>query len=47
MIFGKMMPSRMTMTNLVKHIKTNVIIHEAQYNIPIDDKYFNPMRFYK
>jgi len=21
--------------------------HEAEYDIPIDDKYFNPMRFYK
>jgi len=47
MISGKLMPSRMTMTNLVKQSKTIVIIHEAQYNIPIDDKYFNPMRFYK
>jgi len=47
MISGKLMPTRMTMINLIKQSKTVVIIHEAQYDVPIDDKYFNPMRFYK
>ena len=46
-ISGRLMPTRMTMTNLIKQSKTVVIIHEAEYDIPIDDKYFNPMRFYK
>jgi len=46
-ISGRLMPTRMTMTNLIKQSKTVVIIHEAEYDVPIDDKYFNPMRFYK
>ncbi|MBN2600740.1 MAG: outer membrane lipoprotein-sorting protein [Candidatus Marinimicrobia bacterium] len=46
-ISGKLMPTKMTMTNLIKQSKTVVLIHEAEYDIPIDDKYFNPMRFYK
>lgn len=46
-ISGKLMPTRMTMTNLIKQSKTVVIIHEAEYDVPIDEKYFNPMRFYK
>lgn len=46
-ISGRLMPTRMTMLNLIKQSKTVVIMHEAQYDIPIDDKYFNPMRFYK
>ena len=46
-ISGRLMPTRMTMLNLVKQSKTVVIIHEAQYDVPIDEKYFNPMRFYK
>jgi hypothetical protein len=41
------MPTRMTMLNLIKQSKTVVIMHETQYDVPIDDKYFNPMRFYK
>jgi outer membrane lipoprotein-sorting protein len=46
-ISGRLMPTRMTMLNLIKQSKTVVIMHEAEYDIPIDDKYFNPMRFYK
>ncbi|OQX95478.1 hypothetical protein B6I21_05225 [candidate division KSB1 bacterium 4572_119] len=46
-ISGRLMPTRMIMINLIKQSKTVVIIHEAEYDIPIDDKYFNPMRFYK
>jgi len=46
-ISGRLMPTRMTMLNLIKQSKTVVIIHEAEYDVPIDDKYFNPMRFYK
>lgn len=46
-ISGRLMPTRMIMTNLIKKSKTVVIIHEAEYDVPIDDKYFNPMRFYK
>jgi hypothetical protein len=46
-ISGRLMPTRMTMLNLIKQSKTVVIMHEAEYDIPIDGKYFNPMRFYK
>jgi hypothetical protein len=46
-ISERLMPTRMTMLNLIKQSKTIVIMHEAEYDIPIDEKYFNPMRFYK
>jgi outer membrane lipoprotein-sorting protein len=46
-ISGKEMPTVMTMINLKKESKTVVIIHEASYDVPIDEKYFNPMRFYQ
>jgi hypothetical protein len=46
-ISGRLTPTQMTMLNLVKLSKTVVIIHEAQYDVEIDEKYFNPMRFYK
>ncbi|MGC9365212.1 MAG: outer membrane lipoprotein-sorting protein [Fidelibacterota bacterium] len=46
-ISGRLMPTRLTMLNLIKQSKTVVIIHEAEYDIPVDEKYFNPMRFYK
>jgi len=44
---GKEMPTVMTMMNYDKESKTIVIIHEAQYDVPIDEKYFNPMRFFQ
>jgi hypothetical protein len=37
----------MTMTNLRKESKTVVVILAAEYDIPVDDKYFNPSRFNK
>lgn len=46
-ISGKEMPTVMTMLNLKKESKTVVIVHEAQYDIAIDEKFFNPMRFYQ
>jgi len=47
LIGGKEMPTIMTMVNLKKESQTVVIIHEAQYDVMIDEKFFNPMRFYK
>ncbi len=44
---GRETSTRMTMTNLSKESKTEVIIRAAEYDIPIDDKYFNPSRFNK
>jgi len=46
-ISGRQIPTVMTMLNHHKESKTVVIIHEAQYDIEIDEKHFNPMRFYK
>jgi len=46
-ISGKEMPTVMTMINLKKESKTVVIINEAQYDVPVDEKFFNPMRFYQ
>lgn len=44
---GRETATRMTMTNLKKESKTDVIIRTAEYDVPIDDKYFNPSRFNK
>jgi hypothetical protein len=44
---GREIATRMTMTNLRKESKTVVVILAAEYDIPVDDKYFNPSRFNK
>jgi hypothetical protein len=44
---GKLMPSKMIMANLYKESMTVIITHAAEYDVEIDDKYFNPTRFYK
>jgi hypothetical protein len=44
---GKETPTRMTMVNLKKKSKTVVIVKAAEYDILIDEKYFNPSRFDK
>jgi len=46
-ISGREVPTQLTMINYDKESKTVVIIHDAEYDIKIDDKYFNPTRFYK
>jgi len=46
-ISGKQTATRMTMINHDRESKTVVIIHSAEYEVPIDDKYFNPTRFNK
>lgn len=43
---GREIATKMTMMNHDKGSKTVVIIHHAEYDIPIDEKYFNPARFY-
>jgi hypothetical protein len=35
------------MLNLERGSKTVVVIHSADYDLPLEDKYFNPARFYK
>ena len=47
MMGGREIPTRMVMINHHKNSKTVVITHAAQYDITINDKYFNPTRFYK
>jgi len=44
---GREVPTRMVMTNHDKNSKTVIITHAMQHDLPIDDKYFNPTRFYK
>lgn len=44
---GKETPTRMTMVNLKKKSKTLVVVKAADYDMPIDEKYFNPSRFDK
>ena len=43
---GREIATRMTMLNHEKSSKTVMIIHSARHNVPINDKYFNPTRFY-
>jgi hypothetical protein len=44
---GRDTATRMTMVNLKKKSKTVVVIKAAEYDIQIDEKYFNPSRFDK
>jgi hypothetical protein len=37
----------MTMVNLKKKSKTLVVVKAAEFDLTIDDKYFNPSRFDK
>jgi len=44
---GREVPTRMVMKNYDKNSMTMIITHAMQHDVPIDDKYFNPARFYK
>lgn len=44
---GRETATRMTMVNYDKNSKTVIIINDAKYDVEIDDKYFNPTRFYR
>lgn len=46
-ISGRETATRMEMVNHIENSMTMIIIHEAQYDVPIDSKYFTPSRFYK
>ncbi len=46
-ISGRDVPTKMTMTNHVKNSKTVVLMTKTEYDLPIDEKYFNPGQFYK
>jgi hypothetical protein len=47
MMGGRETATRMTMLNLDRGSKTVVLIHEADYDLVLDEKYFNPARFFK
>ena len=44
---GREIPTRIEMRNLESRSKTVVITHSAEDDVPIDEKYFNPTRFYR
>ena len=46
-IGGREIATRMTMVNFDKNSKTVIVINDAKYDVEIDDKYFNPTRFYR
>jgi len=47
MMGGRETATRMTMLNLDRDSKTVVVIHDADYDLPLEEKYFNPARFFK
>ena len=46
-ISGRDTATKMTMITLEKNTKTTIILHEAEYDIPIPEKYFDSNRFSK
>jgi outer membrane lipoprotein-sorting protein len=44
---GREIATRMTMVDYSKNSKTVIVINDAKYDVEIDDKYFNPTRFYR
>ncbi len=44
---GREVPTRLVMRNWDKNSMTVVITHAVEHDVPIDDKYFNPTRFYR
>jgi hypothetical protein len=44
---GREVPTRMVMKNYDKNSMTVILTHSMQHDVPIDEKYFNPTRFYK
>ncbi len=44
---GREIPIQMVMVNREKESMTVIVTHTAEYDIPIDDRYFNATRFYK
>ena len=44
---GREVPVQMVMVNREKESMTVIVTHSAEYDIPIDEKYFNATRFYK
>lgn len=47
MISGREVATRMTMINLEKESKTVIILHSAEFDVPIEEKYFDSNRFFK
>lgn len=46
-IEGRLVATELTMENHAKHRKTVIRIHDARFDLALDDRYFNPNRFYR
>jgi hypothetical protein len=46
-IEGRLVATQITMENHRKHRKTVLRIHDARFDVALDDRYFNPNRFYR
>jgi hypothetical protein len=46
-IEGRLLATEITMENHQKHRRTVLRIHDARFDVPLDDRYFNPNRFYR
>jgi hypothetical protein len=46
-IEGRLVATQITMENHRKHRKTVLRIHDARFDVDLDDRYFNPNRFYR
>jgi hypothetical protein len=46
-IEGRLVATQITMENHRKHRKTVLRIHDARFDVNLDDRYFNPNRFYR
>lgn len=46
-ISGRETATKTTMHTLTKNTKTVLLLHEAEYDLPVPDKYFDPNRFSK
>jgi outer membrane lipoprotein-sorting protein len=47
MLGGRETAAKMTMLNHDRGSKTVVLVHEASYDLLLEEKYFNPARFFK
>ena len=46
-IQGRLVATEITMENHRKHRRTVLRIHDARFDVPLDNRYFNPNRFYR
>ncbi len=46
-IQGRLIATELTMMNHRRHRRTQLVIHQAAFDVPMDDRFFNPNRFYR